>query len=236
MVGSVGCSVSKQDVPALTGPSEFGTSIVLSASPEVLPQDGVSQSRVTATVRDTAGLPKRDVVIRWSALTSDSDSIPTSVALSATVSKTDAVGYATGVVTAPRRPAQRPVAPDTISVQAAPESGDAAAAFVRFVTIRLQPPTDTPPATFGLVARFTVTPTQPRVGADVTFDASASTTLDNTVITKYEWSFGDGTGDITTTPTTSHVYTEDRVYPTTLRITNNVGSSQTVGRSLTVLP
>src|SRR4051812_46097555 len=74
-----GCSVSKQDVPSLTGPSEFGTSVVLNASPEILPQDGASQSLVTATARNTAGQPINGLVIRWSAITSDTDSIPSSV-------------------------------------------------------------------------------------------------------------------------------------------------------------
>src|SRR5690348_3387613 len=108
-VSGSGCSLSNQETPSLSGPSEFGTSVVLAASPEVLPQDGASQSFVTATVRDSGGQPMKDVVIRWSALTSDTDSVPASVALNAPTSVTDANGRATVVVTAPQAPAQAPV-------------------------------------------------------------------------------------------------------------------------------
>ena len=38
------CTVHKQDsAPALTGPSELGTSIVISVTPDVIAQDGASQ-------------------------------------------------------------------------------------------------------------------------------------------------------------------------------------------------
>jgi len=240
--GAVGCSLSNQETPGLSGPSEFGTSIVLAATPEVLPQDGVSQSVVTATARDTAGRPMKDVAIRWSALTSAPDSIPATVALSATTSYTDANGHAAVIVTAPQMPAQAPVTPNTVTVQAAPVSPDSSAAFVRFVTIRLQTPAGIPPATIGLVPKFTVKPSDPRAGVEVSFDATASTTKAGTVITTYAWNFGDGVTDVTSTPTTSHVYTESRIYPVTLTITNNVlvapneYESAQVGRSLTVLP
>jgi PKD repeat protein len=229
-IGAAGCSVSEQQVPSLTGPSEFGTSIALSAGPEILPQDGVSQSFVTATVRDTAGRPQKEVALRWSAITSGTNA---PVALNTTTSLTDAKGEATVVVTAPRMPALQPFTPETITVQVAPVSGDAAAAYTRFVTIRLQPPAT---ATNVLAPRFTVTPVPARVGVDVRFDASASTTPEYTVITRYVWNFGDGAGDVTSTPTTSHVYTEERVYPVTLTITNNAGNSAQVGQSLSVLP
>ena len=243
--GATGCNLSKQETPSLTGPSEFGTSVVLAATPEVLPQDGASQSFVTATVRDTAGQPMKDVVIRWSAVTSDTNSVPASVALNATTSVTDANGRAMVVVTAPQAPAQAPVTPNTVTVQAAPLSLDSSASFVRFVTIRLQPPANLPPATTALVPRFTVKLSDPHAGVEVSFDASTSTTRERTVITTYAWNFGDGVSEVTSTPTTSHVYTEARTYPVTLTITNNVlidpavpdkYEHADVARALTVLP
>ncbi len=39
----------------LVGPSELGISVQLSASPDIVNADGVSQSVVTATVRDQNG-------------------------------------------------------------------------------------------------------------------------------------------------------------------------------------
>ena len=52
-----GCSLENGEAPAVTGPSEFGLSVTLTASPDLLPRDGTSQSLVTVTVRDEASRP-----------------------------------------------------------------------------------------------------------------------------------------------------------------------------------
>ena len=58
---SVGCTMKSQDTPSLTGPSELGVSITLRTQPEILVQDGSSQSLVTITARDSNGKAKKDV-------------------------------------------------------------------------------------------------------------------------------------------------------------------------------
>src|SRR6476620_4742315 len=58
-----GCTMDKQETPDLSGPSEFGTSIVVTVSPDILTQDGSSQSMVTVSVSDQSG-PKRGVNLR----------------------------------------------------------------------------------------------------------------------------------------------------------------------------
>src|SRR4051812_49222664 len=60
---SFGCTLKSQDTPPLTGPSELGLSITLSTQPEILVQDGSSQSLVTITARDSNGKPKKGVSI-----------------------------------------------------------------------------------------------------------------------------------------------------------------------------
>jgi PKD repeat protein len=233
MLGTA-CTLSKDSAPPLSGPSEFGTSVVLSASPEVLVQDGSSRSVVTATVRDTAGKPMAGVALRWTASTTGDPNTP--FGISDTTTATDGNGQATITVTAPRAPVVLPTTPDSITVQAAPVADSANQIFSRIVTIRLQPPAGTPPSSSMLTARFAVAPTPAHVGDDVRFDASTSTAAPGTVIATYTWSFGDGTGDVTTTPTTSHAYTEDRIYPVTLTVTDNLGTSSTTAQQLTVLP
>src|SRR4026209_1771281 len=57
---SLGCTMKSQDTPPLTGPSELGVSVSLRTQPEILVQDGSSQSLVTITVRDSNGKPKKD--------------------------------------------------------------------------------------------------------------------------------------------------------------------------------
>jgi hypothetical protein len=58
MLGLGGCAMDEVSVPGgLVGPSELGISVELSASPPIVNADGVSQSVVTATVRDQNGRP-----------------------------------------------------------------------------------------------------------------------------------------------------------------------------------
>jgi PKD repeat protein len=74
---------------------------------------------------------------------------------------------------------------------------------------------NTPP-----VANFTWTPSVPKVGEPITFDASVSTS-NGGIIMKYEWNFGDGghaTGKIVT-----HTYTSSGTYTVTLNITDSLG-------------
>ena len=51
------CTMKDQDAPPLTGPSEFGTSVNVSVSPDILTGNGASQSVVTVVVLDSAGQP-----------------------------------------------------------------------------------------------------------------------------------------------------------------------------------
>lgn len=52
-----GCSLDKAPEPDLAGPSDAGVSAELSALPDVLNADGVSQSQVRLVLRDQKGQP-----------------------------------------------------------------------------------------------------------------------------------------------------------------------------------
>jgi len=74
---------------------------------------------------------------------------------------------------------------------------------------------NTPP-----VASFTWTPSTPKAGETVTYDASASTSNGVTIVS-YEWDFGDGghaTGKIVT-----HTYTSPGTYTVKLNVTDSLG-------------
>src|SRR5437763_13930120 len=58
------CTVHKQETPALTGPSELSTAVVVTVSPDVLTQDGSSQSLIQITARDANGQPLRNAAMR----------------------------------------------------------------------------------------------------------------------------------------------------------------------------
>jgi PKD repeat protein len=85
-------------------------------------------------------------------------------------------------------------------------------------------------------ARFSVTPAQPRVGEQVTFDASASSAAEGSAIKFYSWKFGDDTDKVTTAPAATKIYDEPRVYAVELTVTDDLGRSSKVARTITVVP
>ena len=92
-----------QDPPPLSGPSEFGTSVTITASPDAINQDGGSQSLITITTRDSNGNPLRNVSLRTEIFV---NGVHTDFGtLSARSVVTDANGRATLIYTAPGAPA-----------------------------------------------------------------------------------------------------------------------------------
>jgi hypothetical protein len=85
------------------------------------------------------------------------------------------------------------------------------------VTLTLSAGPNQPP-----IASFTISPSNPKVGDTVTFDASTSRDPDGSIIS-YAWDFGDGfngSGRIAT-----HVYHSTGSYTVSLRITDERGTS-----------
>jgi PKD repeat protein len=81
------------------------------------------------------------------------------------------------------------------------------------------------------VADFTWSPTTPKVGDVVTFDASASTP-DGGEITSWDWDFNDtttGTGEIVT-----HTYTATGTYSVNLTVTDSEGLTNSTTKSITI--
>ncbi len=59
-----GCTTKKTEAPDLSGPSELATSISLTASPDILNQDGQSTSAITILARDSNGQPLKGLSLR----------------------------------------------------------------------------------------------------------------------------------------------------------------------------
>jgi membrane peptidoglycan carboxypeptidase len=77
-----------------------------------------------------------------------------------------------------------------------------------------------PPKTEAPVAAFTYAPASPRIGEQVTFDASSST--DDGEIVTYAWEFGDGS-PLANGVSAAHTYTAPGTYTVTLWVTDDTG-------------
>ncbi len=187
----VACTVHKQETPSLTGPSEFAKSITLSVNPDVLSQDGQSQSVVSVDARDSNGQPLRNVPLR--ADVAVNGTVTTSLGqLSARSLVTDSNGHASVVYTAPTLPPGLPIAAGMIQILVTPQEGDFGNSTPRAVTLNLVVPPGVggPVPSGSLVAKFTANPSTPTEDQVVLFDASTSTTTGAPII-RYAWDFGD---------------------------------------------
>ena len=223
------CTMNKQEAPDLSGPSEFATSVTVSISPDVLPQDGASQSTITLTARDAQGQPVRNLGLRVEIRV---DGVPRDLgSLSARSVVTSSDGRATVVYTAPSSPAIA-VDPFTIvEIVATPIGSDFNNSSVRSASVRLVPTGPVAPPD-GLRPAFTFTPTNPTDHQRVLFDASTSQAPTNNPIVSYSWNFGDrGTG---TGRTATHDYSTPGTYVVTLTIFDGYGRSAATSQIINV--
>jgi large repetitive protein len=224
------CTMKSQEAPALTGPSEFGTSVTVSVSPDVLTQDGASQSLVTITARDPNGAPLRSLSLRAEiaveGVRADFGS------LSARNLVTDSAGRATLVYTAPFAGTGAGVDTGTVvDILVTPVGTDFGNSTPRFASIRLVPPGIIVPPD-GLQPRFTVTPASPQDHQDVFFDASTSSAPGNNPIVSYAWDFGDGATGSARTAT--HSYDVAGTYFARLTISDGIGRTASTTQPVNV--
>jgi PKD repeat protein len=231
---SLGCTMKSQDTPPLTGPSELGVSISLRTQPEILVQDGGSQSLITITARDSNGRPKKNVSILSEIFVGG---VHTDFgSLSARNLVTDANGEARLMYTAPALPSGPSVDAGTVvEIGATPldqfGSGGFGNSLTRFASIRLVPPGIVVPPD-GLQPAFTITPSSPTDHQNVLFDASTSTAPSNNPIVSFAWNFGDGsTGS---GRTASHSFNTAGTYVVTLTVADQYGRAASTTQTVDV--
>jgi PKD repeat protein len=215
LVISTACGLDKTSVPdGFTGPSEFGISLTMTASPELLARDGASQSTVAITARDSAGNTIANRGIRIFASTGR---------LSANEVTTGSNGVATVQYTAPGINDDVTVA----TISAAPTGNDIANFVPRRLDIALLGPSIP-------VAAFTWTPQSPAQFALTTFDGSGTTVGGRPCgsACTYEWNFG---GEATATGIfETHRFQEQGTYRVTLTVTTSDGASASASNNVTV--
>lgn len=211
------CSLSKQNAPPLAGPSEFGLSLAVTASPDVVSQDGQSQSMVSVTARDANGQPIRGVTLRLGMFVGDT-SVDYGTLASKTIS-TDSGGFASTLYTAPVAPPPTVSSDTIVTIQVVPTGTDYGNTEPRYVYIRLTRPGVILPPNPGVVPKFSFSPLQPQEDQVVQFDASASTGANLT----YAWTFGDGSTGSGIRPT--HRYSVAGTYSVVLTVTDDRGTA-----------
>jgi PKD repeat protein len=225
------CTTRKQEAPALTGPSALGTSLTITVSPDVLTQDGASQSLVQIQAYDSNGQPLRNTSMRVDIVVNGS--IADFGTLSARNVVTDTSGRAAVVYTAPAAP---PISIDSgtlVQIVVTPTSGDFGNATARFASIRLTPPGSVSVPPDALAASFIFTPGAPSTDTPVVFDASAvATNNPGVTIVSYAWDFGDGaTGN---GRQASHQYSSAGTYTVKLTVRDATNKSGTATQTVTV--
>jgi len=214
------CTVSDTEAPPLAGPSGFGLSFSLSATPEILPRDGQSVS----TIRVEARLNDQPYANQTLVLTTSAGRLGQSDV------RTDANGRAAFVYIAPS--VNEPVSEATIFVTAV-QNGDLANARSDSIRIAVIGP-EVP------VAAFTTTPSTAAPGAAfhsvITFDAT-TTRLGNAQCGSsctYSWNFGDGSSG--SDMVVQHQYGNSGVFNATLTVSTANGTSSTVTKPVVIAP
>jgi PKD repeat protein len=246
VLASAACTVNSVDVPELTGPSELALSFRVTANPDSIAQDGVSQSGIVVTAKGPNGQPLAGQPFRLDIFVGGVAADYGTLSGKTVVTGSD--GTARAVYTAP--PGVPPGADvgscrglpgPCVTISATPTlSGFFAGVTIQEVDIHLVPlgtilpPADTP------TASFVVTPTPVTVNVATNFDASAScagaivngSCSSADVITSYQWGFGDGASG--TGRTASHAYSAPGDYIVTLTVTNSGGKSASIQQSVSV--
>ena len=224
------CSTKTTSAPPLSGPSELSLSLTLQASPDILTQDGASQSRLTVFARDGNGQPARNVSCRVEILASGKTA--DFGVLSQHNITTGSDGQAVVVYTAP--PASIASTDTVISLAVTPVGTDFANAVPRTVDIRLVPSGVITPPGEVLTPVIMITPTSPKALQDAFVDGSVSTAAAGRTIVRYVWDFGDGT--VKEGMRLYHDWGVARNYLLKLTVTDDAGGSATAMLIVTVTP
>jgi chitodextrinase len=229
VVAAGGC-MKKQETPSLTGPSELGTGVSVTVTPDILTQDGGSQSLVTVSAFDQNGKPLRNLSLRSEIVVGGV--VADFGTLSARSIVTGSDGRATLVYTAPAAPAGPAVDNGTtVSISVTPLGTDFANSFPRIATIRLVPPNVVVPPD-GLQPAFTFTPGTAADHETVLFDATASKAPGNNPIVAYSWDFGDGrTGSGSTQ---SHAFDIAGTYVVRLTVSDAFNRSASISQTVII--
>ena len=227
------CTIKETPAPSLMGPSEYATSVTLSAVPDLIMRDGVSQSMIVVTANDPQGAPIRSLQLRLDMVVNGA--LQDFGTLSTRTLFTNADGRATATYTAPPAPTVGgSIVTDRITFIVTPVGSNAQDAKYTSADLRLVLPIFTTPG--APVAFFTYVPsTGITTATDVAFNAGGSYPVTGSRIVNYAWDWGDGTTDnFNTSASEDHDWAGAGTYSVTLTVTDDLGQRASTTQFITV--
>lgn len=211
---SAGCAMDKQEAPGLAGPSGYGLSVSMTASPDVLARDGSSTSTIQLIVKNSDGRAATGQRFLIAASTGT---------LTETDVMIDRAGQATFGYMAPGVNVNASLA----LIQVTPVGTNADNTLTRYpVSITLLGPAFAVPA-------FTYLPLTPGQFDPVSFDASGTTLNGSSCLgCTYTWDFGDGTAG--SGRLTSHRFESRGTFAVTLQVTTAAGTTSSTTKTIAI--
>jgi len=218
-VSIAACTVNQAPEAALTGPSDFATSLLMTATPDTIVLNG-QQSVVVVEAHDATGAPLPQLRIHLDTLVRG---VPSACGrLSASELITGSDGRATAIFTAPTTPLPLPECAGlggSLTVRAFPVGTNAQTTNVFSVSLNLLTPTaSTQAAAFAV--NFTMSANPGFRNVPITFSDAGSVSPGHT-ITNFLWTWSDGGAK--TGSSVTHDFGAAGTYVVTLTIRDDIG-------------
>jgi PKD repeat protein len=234
VIGGASCRLSDAKPADYAGPSSYGVSLSLAATPDLLQRDGRTTSTVTVSAYDAASRPVAGLGLHLDLKLSDG--VGTLGTLSTQTATTGADGRASVTYTSPLAAPAGQSDDATVQILVTPVGSNSSNAAASAVTIRL--------TSLNLVggpsASFTASPRTPRIGDTILFDASASQPSTGASIVSWFWDFGDGNASprvpylTGSSPTFTHEYNKGGNFTVGLTVLDSAGHRATATMPLTI--
>ncbi len=239
LLGAVGSCVQDSAEPGpFNGPSELGLALTLTASPDVLPLDGVAQSLIGILARDVNGQAVSGLSLLLQ-IASDTG-LADLGQLSSREVTTGSDGRAAATYTVP--PQSTPGATsdngEVVTIWVTPIGDNFDNSTTRSLSVRLVPSGAVIPP-FNVTVGFTFAPDAPAAFDPVLFTTACPVGVTQNcvsdplgLISSYLWSFGDGR--TASGPTASNSYDQGGTYLVALTVKDTHGRSAVVTRAVVV--
>lgn len=234
-VSGTSCRLGKITEPDLTGPSGFGVSLALSATPDLLPRDGRATSTVTMSAYSGSSKPVPGLGLHLELnVIGGTGGLGT---LSQRDVTTGSDGRASVTYLSPERAPLAHADDATVQIVVTPVGSNASSSSSSAITIRLT----SPDQAGGPTASFTFGPKEPKIGYTILFDASASRPSAGSTIVQWFWDFDDGNSNprqpylSSNGPTFTHEYNKSGPFTVGLTVLDSAGRRSTATFVLTVV-